>query len=514
MRTFIYTFILLLATSTSIYSQACDEAVSCFAFVNISMSASCNALIIAEDMLSDVCPERTYEVRLEDEFGNALDNPLDASYIGTTVHFFVKDLTLDVECWGEITLEDNTPPFIDFVGGPAVLSCQDNFEELIVVGTFDNCGESWAQLTDISIRCKPCEYDSVFLTYYLEDEYGNSAEEIKGFEFVDFCLEVEFPENVEVSCPQEVEDVTGYIAVTDTDVCPTDLTINFSDITFGCDVTRVWTITEECSGRFISHSQLINVADDDAPKLTVPEVEGTITIQEINDGYCPPFTVEEACPESFNFTVKGVKEVFSCNPTEYQMLYTISSIDACGFVSDPIDRLVTVVAEGPSQVKIKGTKSCRGDFILDAKIKNLVEPVTYTWSATNFAWGVTPIGTGESATISPANGTTYIQVTAVDALGCEVSASRKIICKNFSIGERGDSSFSIYPNPVNDYINIESNLEIYSIEVYAIDGIIVESIKPEGGLDQRIYMQNYVPGVYYLKIRTVEGILTEKIIKN
>ena len=82
-----------------------------------------------------------------------------------------------------------------------------------------------------------------------------------------------------------------------------------------------------------------------------------------------------------------------------------------------------------------------------------------------------------------------------------------------SIREINNLDVSIYPNPVKDILNIDydpSN-EIQSVDVYSLLGELVK--KKEHDINQ-LDLSSLNSGVYFLKIETVQGMLTKKIIKN
>jgi hypothetical protein len=74
------------------------------------------------------------------------------------------------------------------------------------------------------------------------------------------------------------------------------------------------------------------------------------------------------------------------------------------------------------------------------------------------------------------------------------------------------STIKIYPNPVTDYIQINSKDLIRAIELYSIDG---EMIKKAYNNANSLYMRlgNIDPGMYFLRILTSDHFITEKIIK-
>lgn len=75
--------------------------------------------------------------------------------------------------------------------------------------------------------------------------------------------------------------------------------------------------------------------------------------------------------------------------------------------------------------------------------------------------------------------------------------------------ETDKSLVKIYPNPTTNYINIQSNFDINSVEVYSLQGqkvLLVENQKT-------INISSLSKGIYFLKVKTVNGEITKKIIK-
>jgi len=72
-------------------------------------------------------------------------------------------------------------------------------------------------------------------------------------------------------------------------------------------------------------------------------------------------------------------------------------------------------------------------------------------------------------------------------------------------------SVSIYPNPVVDVLSIEVNGDLRRIEIYSPTGKnVFASTQP----DPTISLDQFTPGIYFLRIETEAGAITKKIIKN
>lgn len=87
--------------------------------------------------------------------------------------------------------------------------------------------------------------------------------------------------------------------------------------------------------------------------------------------------------------------------------------------------------------------------------------------------------------------------------------------ENLGVGEYDSLNVSMYPNPVNDILNIETQETIKSIEVYNINGSLLHKIVNIGiRLQNQINLKYLQAGIYFVKINTDKGKKTYKIVKN
>jgi hypothetical protein len=75
------------------------------------------------------------------------------------------------------------------------------------------------------------------------------------------------------------------------------------------------------------------------------------------------------------------------------------------------------------------------------------------------------------------------------------------------------NNVSIYPNPTNDVIYLNSDKEIKSIEVYSLQGERINTSK-WSLLNSFVDLSNVPNGVYLVKIRTSKAETTRRIVKN
>ena len=77
------------------------------------------------------------------------------------------------------------------------------------------------------------------------------------------------------------------------------------------------------------------------------------------------------------------------------------------------------------------------------------------------------------------------------------------------------SSLLLYPNPVNDRLYIETEVEVEEVVVYTITGVVVgQQTTVNGQQTSSIDVSNLKNGVYFVKVVTENGKAVKRIIKN
>ncbi len=72
--------------------------------------------------------------------------------------------------------------------------------------------------------------------------------------------------------------------------------------------------------------------------------------------------------------------------------------------------------------------------------------------------------------------------------------------------------FSFYPNPVQDYLNLNANQKIDQVEVYNLLGQQLLQVKPNLSTYQ-LKLNNIKSGLYFIKVQTAGKTGTFKILK-
>ena len=105
-------------------------------------------------------------------------------------------------------------------------------------------------------------------------------------------------------------------------------------------------------------------------------------------------------------------------------------------------------------------------------------------------------------------------VTAVNSVG-ESEESEEACGKTWSESiEELTSLFNIYPNPVNDKLYIETEVEIETVVVYTITGVVVGQQSTVNGQQLTIDVANLNSGIYFVKVVTENGETVKRFIKD
>jgi len=70
------------------------------------------------------------------------------------------------------------------------------------------------------------------------------------------------------------------------------------------------------------------------------------------------------------------------------------------------------------------------------------------------------------------------------------------------------------PIPATSVVNIESTAPFSGIEIYNMQGSLIEKISTKPTINYQLKIDNYSKGIYTLSLITNNGIYHEKLIKN
>ena len=84
-----------------------------------------------------------------------------------------------------------------------------------------------------------------------------------------------------------------------------------------------------------------------------------------------------------------------------------------------------------------------------------------------------------------------------------------------NIDETGvDPTISIYPNPVNNELQIVSQSKIKSVTLSGLSGNRIQLLSNISEYNLKLNTTSLVPGMYMLKVETSKGIVIRKLIKS
>jgi hypothetical protein len=75
-----------------------------------------------------------------------------------------------------------------------------------------------------------------------------------------------------------------------------------------------------------------------------------------------------------------------------------------------------------------------------------------------------------------------------------------------------DASVKVYPNPSNGIVNITAESNVESIELYDIQGRLLQTATAKNTI-AKLDISQRASGMYFIKVTTEEGVKVEKIVK-
>jgi uncharacterized protein YjdB len=219
-----------------------------------------------------------------------------------------------------------------------------------------------------------------------------------------------------------------------------------------------------------------------------------------------------------------------------------ATISATGLVTAVKDGTVTAIATAKDSSNVSGSlvitisgqtqtilvssitvTGANNDTTITTKagtLQMLADVLPTDASNDTVVWSVTH-GTGE-ATISATglltaaeDGTVTVKATATD--GSAVSGSIVITISNqedpiISVSDKDLSDVSIYPNPVEAEITISGNTSFRSIEIYNVDGTLINRLDNVASTSS-INVSELTSGVYIIRLTTANECATKRFVK-
>lgn len=276
----------------------------------------------------------------------------------------------------------------------------------------------------------------------------------------------------------------------------TDATTNGNNGTLqNMDVNTSWNLgASVCSTCNLQLSQITTVTVIATPPPTISVNSGAICTGQ-------SFTLSPSGADTY--TISGGNSIVS--PTT-DATYSITGTDANGCVSSSAAiASVTVNALPNVSAVTNNTLICVGETAtLTASGAN-----TYTWSSS---------ANTNSIAVSPTVTTSYT-VTGTDMNGCENSSTVSQVvdlCTGItSINNNVSSEIFAYPNPSNSLVQINVPQELFGNTILLTNtfGQVLET-KNIDNTSIFYDLQNLATGIYFIQIKTSNGMISKKIVKN
>ena len=180
--------------------------------------------------------------------------------------------------------------------------------------------------------------------------------------------------------------------------------------------------------------------------------------------------------------------------------------------TSPAGSEVTVNGYAFSATDTPSTGFINEFYLNDAKAQGIcVVPSTGTSVTLLSGYSVT-------GTLSEENGELKIINATVTALNntLESAASNVVTVTTLKVEGIVENTiaFSIYPNPVNDKINIETEVEVEEVVVYTITGVVVgQQTTVNGQQTSSIDVSNLNSGIYFVKVVTENREVVKRFVK-
>jgi hypothetical protein len=272
--------------------------------------------------------------------------------------------------------------------------------------------------------------------------------------------------------------------------------------------TDIYFRTRATSSSFGSAVQYLTVPDrPSTPVYTINYLTGTTNESCAAD-------IAYSTNPNFAFPTYGNGEVVTLEPA--QDIYFKQSTGGTSFSSD----VFHLVVPGQNYLGYSGADTITSDkFVVyailaeQAAVLSLDDLEITNGTALNLRQGnvfdVYPGSNGLVSVIIPAN-----TITDNSFASNEVT----VYYGNTATGipELTDDGFLVYPNPSNNGILfIKTALNVpYIIGIYAVDGSYIKSFDMNNMEYQQINLQDLHKGVYILKINSIQGVSTRKIVLN
>ena len=197
----------------------------------------------------------------------------------------------------------------------------------------------------------------------------------------------------------------------------------------------------------------------------------------------------------------------------------VSAYNACG---SSATRCIPVKGAPIAAASITPGLACANQNVtFTADTTNIQGDFTLTWIYPNTATYVSGGGNTNDVTVTWGAAAGNVILKSSNACG-SASKVKAVALDNCRLGEENNqaSAFSVYPNPVNDVLNLSFMAEknsMVSVQIFDYSGKLIQkdSFSSEKGLN--VYQANlskFAPGLYIISITTENGVMQGKFMKN
>ena len=141
-----------------------------------------------------------------------------------------------------------------------------------------------------------------------------------------------------------------------------------------------------------------------------------------------------------------------------------------------------------------------------------VHPVSITRLRDTIFAGETYTANGfniETSSIGAYRDTLYL----TSSFGCDSTVILVLIANNVSINQYVvDYMVELFPNPASYDVTIRTEKEMEKIEIFNVDGKLVETVLVSGATEKQLNISSYAKGFYFVKITTDAGPAIKKLI--
>ncbi len=406
-----------------------------------------------------------------------------------------------VQATQQVNIEDNVAPEV-----PELETLTGNCAfEIPYPSTNDNCsGEIIGTTEDNLVFNQVGEYT---INWSFQDENGNITTTIQNVIIED----IDGPnapviEDVYAQCEVEITTIPSAV-----DFCSDLVTVthNQDDLIFDTQGIHIitWSFEDE-SGNISTATQTIYIEDTEAPTFEHSILNSTFDLVTNCETVLEDFTNIMDFEESDNCSSEII---ISQNPSPGTIItetttIEISFTDEKGNTSSFNFDFEIIDTEAP-EITCPETKN----ILVDENTTYTLEDFTSELNILN--------GCGEEIVTQSPEATTELEIgahtisfTIEDSFGnqntCEFILN---VVTDLSITDESISKINIFPNPANDYILIQSDLEVENIFIYDMTGKIV--LKQKLKTDHKVDLDGISKGVYYVNvIAKNKKFKTEKLI--